>query len=98
MMASILIAIIVGLGSALILAVLGAVLAPRPEADHGPGSFMPPAQPSQPWAAKRCATEDLRNCHSPETPPFGDDARMAARRGCTAAPPSASSPIFRRAL
>lgn len=85
MMASFLIALLVGLAVALFVAVVGALLAPRSDLE---GFEAPPAQPYQPWAAARSATEDLRNCRSPETPPSGD-VRMAARRGCTAASPFA---------
>lgn len=102
MIASIIVALLVLLAGALSVAVIGALLAPRPSYDEQ-------QQQTAPWAATRGGNgESLKNIRSPAALP--GEARMAAGRIACAndasvkrvmypAPPSAAgSSIFRRAL
>lgn len=82
MIHSFLIALLVLLALSLFAAVIGSLLAPKP-------------LPDGVQVATRCAGESLDHYRSLE--PSGGTGGMVAGR-MYAAPPSASSPIFRRAL
>lgn len=86
MIASLLIATLVGLAAALAVAVVGALLAPRTDA----GGFEP-HPPTPPWAATRCAGESLHNLKPPE--PFGGSERTVAGRMYAESPSVASTSL-----
>jgi hypothetical protein len=77
----------------LLAAVIGVLFMPQPERRDDPFMDRPFFMLDQPWAAQRCATEDLRNCVSRELP--SGEARPAAGR-MYATPPAATERSARR--